>query len=36
MNPWINYHHLFYFKAIAEEGSVSKAAAKLRLGQISQ
>ena len=33
MNPWINYHHLFYFKAIAEEGSVSKAAAKLRLGQ---
>ena len=33
MNPWINYHHLFYFKAIAEEGSVSKAAAKLRVGQ---
>jgi LysR family transcriptional activator of nhaA len=33
MNPWINYHHLFYFKTIAEEGSVSKAAAKLRLGQ---
>ena len=32
-NPWINYHHLFYFKTIAEEGSVSKAAEKLRLGQ---
>lgn len=33
MNPWINYHHLFYFKTIAEEGMVSKAAQKLRLGQ---
>lgn len=33
MKPWINYHHLFYFKTIAEEGSVSKAAEKLRLGQ---
>lgn len=33
MNHWINYHHLFYFKIIAEEGSVSKAAEKLRLGQ---
>lgn len=32
-NPWINYHHLYYFKAIAEEGSVSKAAEKLRIGQ---
>jgi LysR family transcriptional activator of nhaA len=31
--PWINYHHLLYFKVIAEEGSVSKAAEKLRLGQ---
>lgn len=30
---WLNYHHLFYFKTIAEEGSVSKAAKKLRLGQ---
>ena len=30
---WINYHHLFYFKVIAEEQSVSKAADKLRLGQ---
>ncbi len=33
MNPWINYHHLFYFKTIAEEGSVSKAAEKLLIGQ---
>ncbi len=33
MNPWINYHHLYYFKVIAEEGSVSKAAQKLKLGQ---
>ena len=33
MSSWLNYHHLFYFKTIVEEGSVSKAAAKLRLGQ---
>ena len=33
MNSWINYHHLYYFKTIAEEGSVTKAAEKLRLGQ---
>lgn len=33
MNSWINYHHLYYFKTIAEEGSISKAAEKLRLGQ---
>lgn len=33
MSPWINYHHLFYFKTIAEEGTVSKAATKLRVGQ---
>ncbi len=33
MSPWINYHHLFYFKTIAEEGTVSKAAIKLRIGQ---
>jgi LysR family transcriptional activator of nhaA len=33
MSPWINYHHLYYFKTIAEEGTVSKAAEKLRLGQ---
>lgn len=28
-----NYHHLYYFKVIATEGSISKAAHKLRLGQ---
>jgi LysR family transcriptional activator of nhaA len=33
MHHWINYHHLYYFKTIAEEGTVSKAAEKLRLGQ---
>lgn len=33
MSVWINYHHLFYFKTIAEEGSISKAGEKLRLGQ---
>ncbi len=33
MSSWINYHHLYYFKTIAEEASVSKAAVKLRLGQ---
>lgn len=33
MISWINYHHLYYFKVIAEEGSVSKAAGKLRVGQ---
>lgn len=33
MTAWINYHHLLYFKVIAEEQSVSKAAEKLRLGQ---
>lgn len=32
-NHWINYHHLYYFKNIAELGSISKAAEKLRLGQ---
>jgi LysR family transcriptional activator of nhaA len=33
VSEWINYSHLYYFKTIAEEGSVSKAAQKLRLGQ---
>lgn len=33
MNPFLNYHHLFYFKVIAEEGTVSKAAERLRIGQ---
>jgi LysR family transcriptional activator of nhaA len=33
MNPWINYHHLNYFRVIAMEGSISKAAEKLKIGQ---
>lgn len=33
MKFWMNYHHLYYFMTIAEEGGVSKAATKLRLGQ---
>ena len=28
---WLNYHHLFYFWTIAREGSLTRAAAKLRL-----
>ena len=31
--PWVNYHHLLYFKTIATEGGIAKAAKKLRLGQ---
>ncbi len=30
---WLNYHHLYYFQMISKEGSIAKAAAKLRLGQ---
>lgn len=33
MKDWINYHHLLYFKIIAEQSSISKAAQILRLGQ---
>ena len=33
MQPWLNYHHLYYFKVIASEGGIAKAAKKLRLGQ---
>jgi len=33
LNSWLNYHHLFYFRAIATEGSIARAAEKLRLGQ---
>lgn len=28
---WLNYHHLFYFRAIAREGSLTKAAANLHV-----
>jgi LysR family transcriptional activator of nhaA len=30
---WLNYHHLLYFYTVAKEGSVSRAAAALRLAQ---
>ncbi len=30
---WLNYHHLYYFRTIAIEGGIAKAAEKLRLGQ---
>ena len=30
---WLNYHHLLYFKTIADCGSVSEASRKLRVGQ---
>jgi LysR family transcriptional activator of nhaA len=30
---WLNYHHLFYFWTVVREGSISKAADKLRLSQ---
>ncbi len=33
MTKWLNYHHLYYFRTIAREGGVAKAATKLRLGQ---
>lgn len=33
MSFWLNYHHLLYFKTIAETGTVSRAAQKLRIGQ---
>lgn len=31
--PWLNYHHLLYFRTIAQEGGVKKAAARLNLAQ---
>lgn len=30
---WLNYHHLYYFRTIAQEGGIAKAAKRLRLGQ---
>lgn len=30
-NGWLNYHHLYYFWRVAHEGSLSRAAAQLRL-----
>lgn len=32
-NQWLNYHHLHYFYTIAKEGSIAKAAEKLKIGQ---
>ncbi len=32
-DEWLNYHHLRYFHAVAREGSVSRAAEKLRISQ---
>ena len=32
---WLNYHHLLYFKVIAETGSLAKASEVLRVGQSS-
>ncbi|MFZ4715220.1 MAG: LysR family transcriptional regulator [Bacteriovoracaceae bacterium] len=33
MNNWLNYHHLYYFKTIADEGSIVKASKLLKVGQ---
>ena len=33
MQPWLNYHHLYYFWTVAKEGGVSAASRKLRLAQ---
>lgn len=30
-NPWLNYHHLHCFRAVAQEGSLSRASASLRI-----
>lgn len=30
---WLNYHHLYYFRIIAKEGSIARASTRLRLGQ---
>lgn len=32
-SQWLNYHHLYYFWVIASEGSIARAATRLRLGQ---
>lgn len=35
MTEWLNYHHLRYFWAVAKEGSLARAAAKLHVSQPS-
>jgi LysR family transcriptional regulator, transcriptional activator of nhaA len=32
---WLNYHHLYYFKHVVDEGSIVKASEVLRVGQPS-
>lgn len=32
---WLNYHHLYYFKYVVEEGSIVRASEILRIGQPS-
>ena len=32
---WLNYHHLRYFWAVASEGTLARAAAKLSVSQPS-
>ncbi len=34
-SEWLNYHHLRYFHAVAQEGSVQRASEKLRISQPS-
>lgn len=34
-NKWLNYHHLLYFRTIANEGSIAKASTVLKVGQPS-
>jgi LysR family transcriptional activator of nhaA len=34
-NKWLNYHHLLYFRTIANEGSIAKASLVLKVGQSS-
>lgn len=33
MSKWLNYHHLYYFYIIAQNGSIAKASAELLVGQ---
>lgn len=33
MNNWLNYHHLYYFKHVADLGSIAKASEVLNVGQ---
>lgn len=35
MTTWLNYHHLYLFKCVVEEGSIVRASEKLRMGQPS-